>query len=441
MTAIGAQGSILEVAKQLQAQITAHPWLAALLGFLVWFAGRLYWCEYHGHFSLLPGPKRQNLFIGNGLDVVNLTPKDAHFRWLEGTEGTVKVPRLLGQHYSCVTDDIKAWQYMWTHPDLFMKPEGGRQVLEDALGLGLVAAEGKLHRRQRRVLNPAFGWPQLVPMTPTIFEKAYELQRKMYRYLEEPDHSRGVDHIPGKRKLDCLALVSQATLDVISLVGFGYDCQALGDEPNELRDAYTTVLATIFNINLMSVLQFALGPMVSWMPSERKRISYAVRAKSQKIGMEIVQEKKRQLLDANNGVIEKNNQDLGKDCLSLLIKANMAPDLRDDQRLSDNEVADQCSTILFAGHETTATALMWTLHHLSANQRVQDKLREELLAVDSNEPSWDELHALPYLDAVVHESLRIDSPVSMSSRVAQEAAVIPLGKPITLINGKVSSQG
>lgn len=438
MTAIGAQGSALEAGRHLLTLIQAHPWLFSLAAFLAWFAARIYVTKYHGPFSKLPGPKRAHWLIGNGIEVMNLTPKDAHQRWLDGTEGTVKIPRVLGQHYACVTDDLKASQYMWTHPDLFIKPEGGRKILEDALGLGLVAAEGKLHRRQRRVLNPAFGWPQLVPMAPTIFEKAYELQRKMFRTLEEPDGGKGVDHVPGKRKLDVLSFVSQATLDIISLVGFGYDCQALGDEPNELREAYNQTLATVFNITLMSIVQFALGRVAGWIPTERQRISHAVRAKSQEIGMAIVAEKKAQLLASNNGVIEKNSQDLGKDCLSLLIKANMAPDLRDDQRLSDAEVADQCSTILFAGHETTGTGLMWTLYHLACNQDVQEKLRRELLEVDAREPSWDELNALPYLDAVVHESLRLDSPVPMSSRVATANAVIPLSKPITLTNGEVS---
>ena len=62
---------------------------------------------------------------------------------------------------------------------------------------------------------------------------------------------------------------------------------------------------------------------------------------------------------------------------------------------------------------------------------VQIKLREELVAVDTETPSMDELMALPYLDAFVRETLRVHSPVVNTLRIAMKDDVIPVEKPFT----------
>lgn len=62
---------------------------------------------------------------------------------------------------------------------------------------------------------------------------------------------------------------------------------------------------------------------------------------------------------------------------------------------------------------------------------IQIKLREELLSVDTETPSMDELMALPYLDAVMRETLRVHSPVQNSLRIAMKDDVLPVEKPYT----------
>ena len=62
---------------------------------------------------------------------------------------------------------------------------------------------------------------------------------------------------------------------------------------------------------------------------------------------------------------------------------------------------------------------------------IQTKLREELLSVDTDTPSMDELMALPYLDAVVRETLRVHSPVPSTERIAMKDDVLPVEKPYT----------
>ena len=116
----------------------------------------------------------------------------------------------------------------------------------------------------------------------------------------------------------------------------------------------------------------------------------------------------------------------GKDFLSLLIRANLAYDLPASERLSDEDVMCQISTFVIAGHETTSTSLSWTIHALTLHPHVQDKLREELMTVGTDEPSLEVLEALPYLDAVVRESMRWCSIVPSSIRTCMKDDVVPI---------------
>lgn len=129
----------------------------------------------------------------------------------------------------------------------------------------------------------------------------------------------------------------------------------------------------------------------------------------------------------------------------------MAAGVSDADRLTDEEMVDrmsslmifyeasplirlsalEISTMLIAGHETTGTSIAWLLYDLAKPeyQHVQDKLRAELQSIASDQPSMDELNALPYLDAVIRENLRKNAVVSSTVRCAAKEEVVPLGQP------------
>lgn len=99
--------------------------------------------------------------------------------------------------------------------------------------------------------------------------------------------------------------------------------------------------------------------------------------------------------------------------------------------------ADDSSSFFIAGHETTATAATWCLFALTQAPEVQTKLRQELHNVNTDNPDMDELVALPYLDAVVRETLRLHAPVPTSLRIAMKDDLIPLNTPFTNKDGDI----
>lgn len=95
---------------------------------------------------------------------------------------------------------------------------------------------------------------------------------------------------------------------------------------------------------------------------------------------------------------------------------------------------------MLAGNETSSTSLTWLLYRLSLHKDLQARLREECQAVPNDRPSMEEINALPFLDKVVHESLRFDNPVANTIREAITDQVIPLSEPIVGRDGKVISE-
>ena len=95
----------------------------------------------------------------------------------------------------------------------------------------------------------------------------------------------------------------------------------------------------------------------------------------------------------------------------------------------------EIATVLAAGHETTAAGLAWLLYALATHPEVQTKLRNELLAADK-----EDLNALPYLDQVIRESLRVYPPVELTSRQPWGHEVLPLSEPIVDLDGRTLTE-
>ena len=84
--------------------------------------------------------------------------------------------------------------------------------------------------------------------------------------------------------------------------------------------------------------------------------------------------------------------------------------------------------------------MSWALYALSQNKQAQAKLREEISNISTDNPTMDDLNGLPYLDAVVRETLRLYPAVSSIQREARKDDCIPLSKPFTDKKGIVRNE-
>jgi len=97
--------------------------------------------------------------------------------------------------------------------------------------------------------------------------------------------------------------------------------------------------------------------------------------------------------------------------------------------LSEDYLRDLVLNFLIAGRDTTAQALSWTLYCLAAHPEVEDKAREEVLDVcgDSGPLCYDDMNRLPYLQAVISESLRLYPSVPIDIKQAANDDTLPDG--------------
>ena len=95
-----------------------------------------------------------------------------------------------------------------------------RALISSLIGVGMLAAEGQVHKRQRRVGTPAFSIHNMRALVPVAFQKGRELRDRWMALVADAQTTGGGDGASGA-KLDVCHWVSRATFDVIGLAG-GY---------------------------------------------------------------------------------------------------------------------------------------------------------------------------------------------------------------------------
>ncbi|KAN0097940.1 Cytochrome P450 [Tylopilus felleus] len=373
---------------------------------------------------------------GNMGDIFNAENSVLHEKWVKQYGNTLRYKGFFNSS-RLFTMDTRAINHVLIHSNDYQKPAQVRYNLSQILGEGLLFVEGAQHHQQRRIMvirslricpfNPAFGPAQIRELTDIFLEKAVRLCDVLSSEIAKDPAGTTTG-----ARLDIMPWLSRMTLDVIGLAGFNYNFDALNanEKPNELSQAFATVIAPSQG-QIFPLLQ-ARFPILRIIPNERARNVQIAQRTMTRIGKQLMWSAKAaaHASATEKGEIEKNSLH-GRDLLSLLIKANMASDIPESQRLPDEDVLAQVPTFLAAGHETTSTATTWALYAMTKAPEVQIKLREELVSVDMETPSMDELMALPYLDAFVRETLRVHSPVPNTLRIAMKDDVIPVEKPYT----------
>ena len=99
------------------------------------------------------------------------------------------------------------------------------------------------------------------------------------------------------------------------------------------------------------------------------------------------------------------------------------------EQMSPKQIRDQLFTLFFAGQDTTANAILWTLYHLAKYPDVQNKVRKEVnfLWTNPSEVSSvtaEKIEQMQYLNAVIDESMRLYPPVYATYRDVKEETVL-----------------
>ncbi|KDQ62249.1 hypothetical protein JAAARDRAFT_148989 [Jaapia argillacea MUCL 33604] len=369
----------------------------------------------------LPGPPSHSWFMGNLKDMHDQENNGLLHTWQQKYGNTFVYKGFIGGR-RLMTMDLRAVAYILGSAYDYPKPEFVRDNLASmAAGHdGLLTVEGDQHRRQRKILAPAFTTTHIKSLTPIFWEKATQL-RDIWLQMAQDQHA---DETTPKQTVDVLAWLGRATLDVIGLAGFGYPFNSLENQDDELANAFSVIFSTARKFRIITILQV-------WFPILRRfRRNNALMGKAKetmkRIGLGLIQERRDAVLAEmeNDGKVDKTT--LGRDLFSVLVRSNMST--TPSQRMSTPEILCQISTFLTAGYETTSSSLTWTLYALSLSPSTQNTLRTSLRTLSPTSPSLiQEICELEYLDWVVRESLRLHAPITNTMRaVGRERDEIPL---------------
>ncbi|CAO3696204.1 unnamed protein product [Umbelopsis ramanniana] len=386
---------------------------------------------YLNPLNRLPGPPIgwDALFmLGNFREITVAETARPQLDWTEQYGGIIRYYGLFNIPRVMVSDPELLKQILVTHQYDFVKPKELAEFIGRILGVGLLVAEGAEHRHQRKMLNPVFSVNAIRGMVPDMFVPGKRLVDSWTEQLNN-----------GEKEIDILNGLSRATLDVISINGFGYDYASSvpGAPPNDLNEAYNKVFAG--SDTLIRIL-FAIFPFMRKLPLKRNlEFRKAIKTIDTE-SMKLVTEARKRSSGEKQGSGRKATRDL----LSIMTKER---DEASGEVMDDNALQAQIMTFLAAGHETTSVTVTWALHELSQHPEIQDQLREEIKSVFSNinyehplfadpigvdeselagadVPSFDEINNLPFLNNVVKEILRLIPPVPMTNRTVEKDIVV-----------------
>ncbi|KAF8973329.1 cytochrome-450 hydroxylase [Flammula alnicola] len=391
--------------------------------------------------QLLAGPPIQGWFKNHLYPILDpsISPQ-VHEFYVQKYGRSIRVQGVGPWDIRLLTLDPLSVAHVLKNSTIYEKPWQSRRLITSLIGCGMLAAEGLVHKRQRRVATPAFSIQNLRGLVPVVFTKGNELKDRWMQMVRDR---------PEPLRIDVCHWISRATFDVIGLAGFDYNFNAIQNESNELFSAYKEMFeVAVSQSNPLRTIFRIYAPFISSLfPDSTLRTVKRCQQVIHRVAGHLIQEKKAKIAQGQEAGVPYG----GRDLLSLLLKANVATDLPTDQRISDADILHNINTFMFAGSDTSSLSLTWTLLLLAQNPTMQDRLRTELLSVlpsaSLSHLTEDEIHSLsaiisnlPYLHNVIRESIRLIPPVHSSIRVATEDDEIPTSYPVHCLDGTILSQ-
>jgi cytochrome P450 len=262
--------------------------------------------------------------------------------------------------------------------DAFVKSRGLGKFGRPLLGDGLLTSEHEVHKRQRKLLAPAFSHRRIAGYADTMAAHA------------EASHA-------GWREGTALDLAEEMMRLTLAIVGRTLFDADIAHEARPIGDALTVAMEYMVD----SVSKPVTFPY-RWPTPRNEKLRAAIGRLDETVYRMIAQRR-------------AENVDKG-DVLSMLL---LARDEDDGTGMTDTQIRDEAMTLLLAGHETTANALTWAWYLLTQHPDLYDRLQREVDTVLAGRaPRMEDLPRLPFTLQVFKESMRLYPPAYLMGRQA-----------------------
>lgn len=379
----------------------------------------------------IPGPSSNSFVKGNIGQLFDTNGWEFHSKIAQEFGRIASVHGLFGEKQLYISDPKALYHILVKDQDSFDIAESTLVMSFLVFGISLFSTRGDQHRKYRKMMNPVFSVAHLRDMIPMF----YDVANKIHMAIEK-------DLADGPHDIDILRWMTRAALEMIGQGGLGHSFDPLINEESEnnytksVKEVFPTILRLKFAQEFLLSTVAKIGTpkfrraCLEWVPSKNLQ---KVKEMSDILGNtsnEIFENKKRALEKGEEAFQEQVGR--GKDIINILMKANLAA--LEPDRMENEEVLGQMTALIFAAMDTTSSALSRTLFNLAQHPEVQEKLRREIREArqyhSELEIPHDELMALPYLDAICRETLRLYPPVPLVLRTCQKDTVLPLSRPI-----------
>ncbi|KAF9253982.1 cytochrome P450 [Marasmius fiardii PR-910] len=383
----------------------------------------------------IPGPKPASWWNGHFDEIFGVQGLNFHFMFAEKYGPTFSFKTFYGER-QLYTFDPKAMHHILVKQgNLFEEAPSFLYTMNFTFGGGLLGTLGEPHRKQRKMLNPIFSIAHMRQMVPIFYEVAHRLRNTLVAKVQD-----------GPQQIDMLSWTGHTALELVGKSGFGYSFDSLADEEHahpyvcamkslvllisRAHFTWTYIFPYISRISMPGIRRF-IARFLPWKDfQEAKRMSEYIWALS------------KEVFEAKRDSVNRLGKELGgKDILSVLIQENEKASGED--RLDDDELIAQItsSTLIFAAMDTTSSALSRILLLLATHPEVQEKLGEEINdAFQGSDIPYNQLVSLPYLDAIVRETMRVYPPIHWVLRTAIKDTVLPLSTPVICADGSAVNE-